>query len=346
MKFGQWLSLICFIISIYILWQIRQLVLLIFSAVVLATAINGLVRRVRFLLKQFGMKQRSVALTLSFGLILLILFLFFWLIVPPFIDQFQELIQLIPLVWKQISQKLIEAQLSKSFPSLASLEDLMAQLPPLVAELFKNFFAFFQNSLAILVQLLLVLVLTLMMLVKPKEYKNAFVKLFPSFYRQRARTILNNSETALGNWLGAITINCIFIGTLSGIGLWFLQVKLVLAHALLAGLLNFIPNIGPVTSVIFPVMIALLDTPWKILAILVWYVIIQNIETYWLTPIVMARQVSLLPAVTLSAQIFFAKTFGLLGLLLALPLTVVAKTWIEGILFEDILDKWDNYIHF
>ena len=93
-------------------------------------------------------------------------------------------------------------------------------------------------------------------------------------------------------------------------------------------------------------MIAVLDAPWKIVAILIWYFIIQNIESYWLTPRVMAEKVSLLPAVTLFAQIFFARTFGLIGLLLALPLTVVAKTWIEEVLFKDILDQWNKQILF
>ena len=131
-----------------------------------------------------------------------------------------------------------------------------------------------------------------------------------------------------------------FIAALSGLGLWLLQIKLVLVHALMAGILNFIPNIGPAASVIFPLMIAVLDAPWKIIAVLVLYFIIQNIESYWLTPIVMAKQVSLLPAVTLIAQLLFASLFGLLGLLLALPLTVVAKTWIEEALFKDLLDTW------
>jgi predicted PurR-regulated permease PerM len=54
----------------------------------------------------------------------------------------------------------------------------------------------------------------------------------------------------------------------------------------------------------------------------------------------MAKQVSLLPAITLMAQIFFAQVFGILGLLLALPLTVVAKTWLDEVLFKDILDQW------
>jgi predicted PurR-regulated permease PerM len=168
------------------------------------------------------------------------------------------------------------------------------------------------------------------------------LKLFPSFYRRRADEILTLSELALGNWLTGILINCIFIGLLSGLGLWALQIKLVLVHALMAGILNFIPNIGPAASVVFPIMIALLDEPWKIWAVLVLYFIIQNIESYWLTPIVMAKQVSLLPAVTLIAQIFFASTFGLLGLLLALPLTVVVKTWVEEAIFKDILDRWQT----
>jgi predicted PurR-regulated permease PerM len=54
----------------------------------------------------------------------------------------------------------------------------------------------------------------------------------------------------------------------------------------------------------------------------------------------MAKQVSLLPAVTLMAQLFFASLFGVLGLLLALPLTVIVKTWVEETLFKDILDQW------
>ena len=56
----------------------------------------------------------------------------------------------------------------------------------------------------------------------------------------------------------------------------------------------------------------------------------------------MAKQVSLLPAVTLIAQIFFAQSFGLLGLLLALPLTVVAKVWLEEVFFKDIMDSWQS----
>jgi predicted PurR-regulated permease PerM len=105
-------------------------------------------------------------------------------------------------------------------------------------------------------------------------------------------------------------------------------------------LLTFIPNIGPTLSVIPPIAIALLEDPWKALAVLILYIIIQQIESNLLTPLVMAQQVSLLPAVTLLAQVFFATFFGFLGLLLALPLTVVGQVWLKEVLLEDILDNW------
>ena len=132
----------------------------------------------------------------------------------------------------------------------------------------------------------------------------------------------------------------IVVAVLSLIGLLGLGIPLALAQAILAGLLNFIPNIGPTMSVVIPMAIALLDEPWKAVAIFVIYFLIQQFESNLLTPYIMSQQVSLLPAITLISQVFFTTFFGFMGLLLALPLTVVAKVWINAILIEDILDRW------
>ena len=117
------------------------------------------------------------------------------------------------------------------------------------------------------------------------------------------------------------------------------QVLLALAHAVIAGLLNFIPNVGSTLSVVLPMAIAILHVLWKAGAVLILYLIIQQIESYWLTPTIMAKQVSLLPAITLLAQLVFANLFGALGLLIALPLTIVVGTWIEEVVFKDVLDN-------
>ncbi|MGB5901134.1 MAG: AI-2E family transporter, partial [Geitlerinemataceae cyanobacterium] len=343
MKFGQWLGLIILLVSIYILWHIRQLVMLLFAAVVFATALNRLVRW----LHCKGL-PRSIALAATLGLTVLLGILFFFLIVPPFVEQFQRLIELVPKVFQRMLEELegfeqtLRERLPQPLPPPPNVTELIAQLQPLGTEIFKKSVEFFSNSLNIAVQTLLVFVLTLMFLANPLGYRSAAIKLFPSFYRRRADAILSECEIALGNWMEGIIISSTSIAVLSGLGLAILRIDLVLVHALLAGLLNFIPNIGPTLSLVFPLMIALLDAPWKILAVVILYVIIQNIESYWLTPTVMAKQVSLLPALTLTAQIFFTGAFGVLGLLLALPLAVVAKTWIEEALFKDVLDKWGH----
>jgi predicted PurR-regulated permease PerM len=339
MNLGQWLGFLIFLCSLYILWQIKDLLLLIFTAIIFTTALN---RLVRYLYQKFGIR-RKLGIVIVLVIVFLIVTLFSFLIIPPFVEQFQELISLLPEIGEKLRNELVDlrSQYFQWLPPIPTVAVLSKQIQPIGTIIFQNFWSFFSNTFYVLLQLLLIFVITCMMLVNPQQYRQAFIKLFPSFYRKRTDYILTECESALGNWLTGITINCLFIATLSGLGLLVLQVNLVLAHALLAGLLNFIPNIGPTASVIFPTMIALIDDPWKIPAIIIWYFVVQNIESYWLTPTVMAKQVSLLPAVTLTAQIIFTTIFGLLGLLLALPLTVVTKIWVQELLFKDILDQWN-----
>ncbi|MEM7771883.1 MAG: AI-2E family transporter [Cyanobacteria bacterium P01_A01_bin.37] len=342
MTFGKWIGLICVLIALLILWQIRQMMLLIFLAVVVATALNGVTR---FFLRN-GIKHRPIAVCLTLTIVALTTTLFVGLVIPPFVDQFRSLIQRLPIGVTQVAPRveyLLEnlpswfPEITLDFPDITAISQ---QLQPLVQNVIQNFFDFFNTSLFFVLKTLLVFALTLMILSDPHAYRDGFIRLFPSSYRKRCNEILAKCEMALGNWMGGILINSTFVALASGIGLRILGVDLVLAHALLAGILNFIPNIGPVLSVVFPLSIALLEPPWwKAIAVMILYVVIQNIESYGVSPLVMAKQVSILPALTLSAQVFFTTFFGVLGLILALPLTVVVKTWIEEALICDILDQ-------
>jgi predicted PurR-regulated permease PerM len=343
-KFSQWVGLLCLVIALLILWQFRQTLLLVFAAVVIATALNRVVRQ----FQKSGAK-RGVAVLLTLSIAFFIAVLFILLIVPPFIDQFIQLAKLVPTgAVKVLNQGQLLINGLPSWipkPQIPNLNNLQST-EPLIRNLTSSFFRFFGNSftallssLAVPLQVLFVFVLAIMMLVNPLGYRRVFLLLFPSFYRRRAEYIIDRCEVDLGNWLGGVTLSSSCIAALSGIGLWVLGVPLVLAQALLAGLLNLIPNIGPTLSVIFPITVALLDAPWKAIAVLVLYIVIQQLESYLITPTIMANQVSLLPALTLVAQIFFASFFGFLGLLLALPLAVTARAWIEEALIIDILNK-------
>jgi len=334
---GKWIGFLAFAIALFILWQLRQVLLLVFAAVVFATALNSLVKT----LQRRGLK-RGGAVMASIVTLLVLMTLFVSLIVPPFITQFAQLIELVPRgldrvqSWFDQMQKMIPGY-SQYIPGV---DDLVRQAQPLATRVLGNFFALFSNALSVLLNVLLMLILTIMLLINPQPYRQGFIALFPSFYRRRADQILSLCEVSLVNWIIGILINMVVIGTVSGIALLLLGVPLVLANALLAGLLEAIPNVGPVLGVIPPIAVALLDAPWKAGAVLVVYILIQQLEQYLLVPFVMSKQVALLPAVTLISQVVFAIAFGFLGLFLAIPLVIVGQIWLREALVHDILDRW------
>ena len=178
-----------------------------------------------------------------------------------------------------------------------------------------------------------------MISIQPKAYREVIILLVPSFYRSRAREILLICGNSISNWMIGVIISSTFVAVLAGLCLYLLGIKLVVANALLAGMLNIIPNVGPTISTIFPMSVALLDAPWKSVAVLGAYIFIQNIESYIITPSVMHRQIKMLPGLTLTAQFIFTVIFGPIGLLLSLPLAVIIQVLIKEVLIKDILDN-------
>ena len=340
MNFGTWIGFVVFFISLYVLWQIKQLLLLLFTAIVLATSLNILVKK----FQQRGLRRRY-AILLSIFSLFAVLILFVWIIVPPFIEQFQELALLVPQgieklnIWLDLLSERLDPQVIDLLPDT---EELSRQLQPLIQQFLGGGLSIFYTSLGVLLSILLLLAITLMLLADPEPYRLGFIRLFPNFYRRRVDEILELCSEALQGWLVGILFNMVVIAVLSFIGLLILGIPLALSQAMLAGILTFIPNIGPTLSVISPMAIALLEDPLKPLAVLILYVIIQQLESNVLTPIVMAQQVSLLPAITLLSQVFFATFFGFLGLFLSLPLTVVGQIWFKEVIIKDVLDEWNS----
>ena len=337
----KWIGLIVLAIAIYILWQIKQVLLLAFAAIVFATVINRLVR----LLQRWHLK-RGLAIAIAVITILIVLFGLFALVIPAFIEQIQELVNLLPAGIEQLRSW--ASGLQNLFPArfLSSLQDFdeMAQnqLQAWADRLMNNFFSLFSGTLNVALNTLLVIVVTIMLLVNPEPYRHIFLLLFPAFYRGRVDEILDKCEINLSGWAIGTLFNMTVITFFSGIGLWILRVRLPFANALLAGLLTFIPNLGPTISVIPPTVLALIDAPWKAVAVIILYIVIQQVEGTVLTPLVMQKQVSLLPAITILSQVAFATFFGIFGLFLALPIIVVAMVWLKKTLVEDILNQWQQ----
>jgi predicted PurR-regulated permease PerM len=339
-RLGHWIGLLALVLSLLIIWQIRQIALLGFAAVVLATVLNGVVRS----LQRFRI-QRGSAIAITVILLVAFIVGFFALIVPSLIEQLQQFIRLIPEAIEQVRgwlTQLIDRIPGQVLENAPNLNNFTQQLQTWLSQLFGNFVNLVNTSVTAIISFFLFLVITIMLLLNPLPYRRVFVLAFPAFYRRRVEEILDQCEAALSGWIKGTLLNMLIVAFLSYVGLLILGVPLPLVNALLAGLLEFIPNVGPTLSTVPPVLLALLDAPWKAVAVIVLYFFIQQIESFLLVPIVMSQAVDLLPVFTILAVLVFASFFGFLGLFMSIPLLIVSQIWLKEVLVKDVLDRWQD----
>lgn len=165
------------------------------------------------------------------------------------------------------------------------------------------------------------------------------MRALPAENRRRARHVLAEIRFGLIDYLKGRILSMAIIGALSTAALYVIGLPGALLLGLLAGLLEFIPYFGPTLSVVPPLLLALSGDPADALWVLLAYGIIQQVESYLVTPIVMSETTSLHPAVVIASVTVLGAAFGLLGSLLAVPLTVVAKVLVEELWFRRMEEK-------
>jgi len=344
---SSYFKLAVILITSLIIWTLRDFLLLIICSLVISNIVcnlcNQIQKRVRI--------PRSLSLIIVLTVITLIVFTIFIIVLPPFIKEFNEILVDIPNGLSKINI-LINTNLNKfnillygkqpeNVIDIFSLVNNVVTIPDAstiakaIQESFKNLINIAGNLGSGLLKLIFVLAVSLMISIEPKQYKENILLLIPKNYRNKFRNILEKCNIALANWTFSMVISSLSVGLLSLIVLSILDVKYVVSNALIAMVLNIIPNIGPVISGIFPISIALLDNFWKPLAVLGSYVIIQNIESYIIMPSIMKKKANLLPGLTIISPFGFTFIFGPLGLILSLPLAVVIQVIIKES-FKDI----------
>lgn len=149
--------------------------------------------------------------------------------------------------------------------------------------------------------------------------------------------MLDATGHALRLWLVGRGLSMLVVGILTAIGLWIVDVPLVLALAVIAALFSFVPFLGPIASAVPAVLVGLVQSPAQALNVALVYGVVQLLESNIITPLVQVRAVSLLPAIMLSGQVIMGVLFGLIGLLLATPLLVTLIVPIQMLYVQDVL---------
>ncbi|WP_435106730.1 AI-2E family transporter [Arhodomonas sp. AD133] len=319
-----------FLTLVVFLWRTAHVLLVFFAAILLAVLLDGL----RALVQRVVSIPRLVALSLVIGVFATALAAFGWVIGPRVANQVSELVTRIPTAIDHIGALLREQTWGRVL--LETLPDPSRIMPPATGIL-APISGVFSSALGALTNMAIIVVVGVYLAVEPGPYTNGALRLLPIRARNRGDEVLQALRHALQWWLMGRVVSMGAVGVLTTLGLWLIDVRLALALGLIAGLLSFVPYLGPILSAIPAILVALVDSPVQAVYVVFVYGAVQFLEGNLITPIVQERAVSLPPAVLLMAQLAMAVSFGLMGVLLATPFAVVAIALIQMLYIRDTL---------
>lgn len=217
------------------------------------------------------------------------------------------------------------------------VSSVSTQVTEQVGGLARHFIGFVGGTVDIIVHVLLMLFVAVYIATDPETYQRGLMHLFPHNTRHRAGEVLSRTATVMRRWLGAQVIAMITLAVVWAIALSVLKVKAAFALAAIAGLLEFVPTIGPTMAVIPSLGMALLDSPAKALTVLLVYLVIQGFEGNLLIPLLMQGRVNLPPALTITFQALMALAFGFVGLMVAVPILATLMVPVKMLYVEDVV---------
>lgn len=198
-------------------------------------------------------------------------------------------------------------------------------------------FPFLTSTVEMVAGLLLILMMSVYIGADPATYRNGILHLFPKRKRKRIGEVLAAMATQLRKWLVTQLIAMLVIGSVSAIALLILGVKAPFALGVIAGLLEFVPTVGPILSAVPAIAMGFLDSPEKALYVGLAYLVIQQLEGHLLIPLLMKGGMDLPPVLTIVTQGLMALLFGFLGLLIAVPLLAAVIVPVKMLYVEDAL---------
>lgn len=338
------------LVGLQLLWAARFLALTAFIGILFglgaSPGVDALERR--------GLRRGIGSPLIIFGTLALLLSISLWL-APTLVNQSQELRTRFPLAIEKVElwlgshqPRLLDALTGKATVSLpsrvtapltttaapAATEQTTGPttaVPPrqgrLVEALYRQggklkqlAFGILTSTLAVFGGLVLVVFIAVYIAAEPDVYRRGLLLLFKPRTRARLDPVLTAIAAKLRRWLGTQAIAMLIIGTVTTILMMIIGVRAAVPLGVIAGLFEFIPNIGPTLSAIPAIAMAFADSPEKALVVVVAYWGIQFLENNLLIPYLMKEQLDLPPALTLMTQVVMAYVFGFLGLFVATPL--------------------------
>ncbi len=311
------LKVVFAVLVLWFLWLVRDIILLLILSLIIASAMEPLVDYL-----QHKKIPRVLSLLAVYILVIGIGVLVVYLMIPPVIEQFKILNDNLP----QYSQSL-----QSQFGSLdvhKFIQSLMANFSG--GDVVQNTFGVFNGALNIIA----VIIISIYLVAEEKGMKTFVASLIPIQHHEFTLSLINKIQKKMGMWvIGQLIISFgIFIFTY--IGLLILHVKFALVLALVAGLFEIVPYIGPFISAIPAMFIGFIQAPALAIWVAILYLLVHEVEGYVLVPKIMEKTVGTSPLLTLLALMIGYQLAGIVGLIISVPLatalTVVVNEFWPG----------------
>ena len=257
-----------------------------------------------------------------------------WWIAPAIVEQTVQLLQRVPEAVDDLRTMLERTTWGRAIaPYLPSPEALNPLQRPLRAG--STLLATLGWLAGGAAGVALVVFIGLYLAASPEVYRRGVLALVPATRRSRADRVLDVLGRTLQRWLVGKVVSMALIGTLTGAGLALLGIPLALALGVVAGLLNFIPYLGPLMSFVPAALLSLSLGVQTLLWVLGLYVLVQALESYVVTPLIQQQAVALPPALLITTQVLLGVALGWLGLLLATPITAAIVVLVRELYVGD-----------
>lgn len=319
-------GIIAFIVVMLLLFKITfSVLLLVLAGSLIAVFFHGLSSFIEQKTKWNG----SLSLVVSVVGILLFIIALFWLIGEKVQSQVTELTDKLPATIQNAKDKLNKSDLGKKLVQYLSSPKTQEKAKSVGS-------SFFKTTFGALGDVYIILFLGIFFTVSPQLYKKGIVQLVPKQGRKKATDVLDILSSKLKKWLKGQIFAMLVVFVLTAIGLLIIGTPMWLALALIAGVLNFIPNFGPLIAMIPAVLVGLTQSLTTAAMIAGLYILVQVIESNFITPYVQQKLVNVPPALIIIAQLLMGVLTGGWGIILATPLMVILMIMVQELYIKNI----------
>ena len=315
-----------------LLWELREVLLLAFAAVLIAVALLALTGSIRKLLRighRAGLGLASVIAILFVALVI-------WLVAPAFQEQLARLVAQVNQAWDQV-QTLLTGVIAPE-----DAQEIVDTISNAVNEFWPTVLTVAGGLVNVLTMVIVVVFSGLFLAVDPGLYRRGTVLMFPRDWHDRIRRGLDECGNALRLWLRAQLLAMLAVGTLVGLGTAAIGLPAPLALGLIAGLTEFVPILGPIIGALPAILVALGSDGSIVIWTILLYIAVRQIESNLITPVLQRRIVSIPPALLLLSFVALGTIFGAFGIIVAAPLSIAIFILVREFYVGDLLAEGDQ----